>query len=182
MNKLILITGSLATGKSTYSSILSKKFEIPVFNKDNIKEILSDSFGFSNREENLKLSKATFELMVYAFKQFSIINKDLILEANFHQNEVDYLNDLALKLNYQVLYLVLKGDVDILYKRFTARALNENRHPCHLSGPTTYDAFKEYIRTGELIEYNNNKILIDSSTFDYQKDSNLLISIKNFLK
>ena len=54
MKKLLLITGDLATGKSTYAKILSKRYDTNVFFKDSIKEVLGDTIGFSNREENKK--------------------------------------------------------------------------------------------------------------------------------
>ena len=67
MKKLLLIMGDLATGKSTFASILSKRYGANMFGKDTIKEVLGDTIGFSNREENLKLSKATMELMMFMF-------------------------------------------------------------------------------------------------------------------
>ena len=57
VKKLLLITGDLATGKSTFANILSKRYDANIFFKDSIKEILGDTIGFSNREENTKLNK-----------------------------------------------------------------------------------------------------------------------------
>ena len=50
-----------------------------VFFKDSIKEVLGDTIGFSNREENKKLSNATAELMCFIFSEFGKLNKNLIL-------------------------------------------------------------------------------------------------------
>ena len=47
MKKLLLITGDLATGKSTFADILSKRYDTNVFYKDTIKEVLGDTIGFS---------------------------------------------------------------------------------------------------------------------------------------
>lgn len=187
MNKLIIVTGSLATGKSTYSKILANKFHIALYNKDTIKESLSDVFGFKNRDDNLKLSKATFDIMMYIFNNFSISNNDLILEANFHNDEVKMINELSVKLNYDVLYLVLDADDEVLYKRFCNRAKNENRHPCHLSGFDDFDSFKEYINKSRYVEYNNygqsniDLCLVIQNDFSYQKNKELLSRIKQFL-
>ena len=43
MKKLLLITGDLATGKSTFSDILSKRYDTVAFTKDTIKEVLGDT-------------------------------------------------------------------------------------------------------------------------------------------
>lgn len=79
MKKLLLIMGDLATGKSTFANILAKRYNTSVFCKDTIKEVLGDTIGFANREENLKLSKATMELMIFMFSEFAKLEKDLIL-------------------------------------------------------------------------------------------------------
>ena len=73
MSRLLLIMGDLATGKSTFAGILSKRYGINVFCKDSIKEVLGDTIGFTNREENLKLSKATMELMMFQIGEFAKI-------------------------------------------------------------------------------------------------------------
>ncbi|MBQ7284606.1 MAG: hypothetical protein IJW74_07165, partial [Oscillospiraceae bacterium] len=114
MKKLLLITGDLATGKSTFANILSKRYDTNVFFKDSIKEVLGDTIGFSNREENKKLSNATMELMFFIFSEFGKLNKNLILESNFHTIELERLHKIAFENNYEVLTIVLRGDVEIL--------------------------------------------------------------------
>ena len=84
MNKIILILGDLATGKSTFSHLLGDKYHCLVLNKDTIKECLGDAIGFKNRQENKKLSNATFLIMSYVFEMMSKTKQDIILEANFH--------------------------------------------------------------------------------------------------
>lgn len=144
-NRLLLIMGDLATGKSTFATMLSKRYGVNVFQKDSIKEILGDSVGFSNREENLKLSRATMELMLFLYSEFAKLNKPLILEANFHKTELERIHEIAAANDYEVLTLVLRGDIDILHKRYLNRIYNENRHPVHLSTTLdVFDDFKEY--------------------------------------
>lgn len=183
MNKLLLIMGDLATGKSTFSHILSKRYDTNVFNKDSMKEVLGDTIGFSNREENLKLSKATMELMIFIFSEFAKLNKSLILESNFHKADLERLQKIAADYNYEVLVLVLRGDVNILHERYLNRMYNENRHPVHLS--TTFDVFedfKEYVELARKEEISGNTIHINADDFSYQKDEALLAKIDEFMK
>lgn len=72
MKKLLLITGDIAAGKSTFSKILSERYGIAVFQKDTVKEILGDFIGFQNRKENKKLSNAAIELMCHIFSRMAI--------------------------------------------------------------------------------------------------------------
>ncbi len=180
MKKLIILTGALATGKSTFSKALSKEFNIPVLNKDDIKETLSDIFGFSSREENLRLSKATYLMMRYFLIETMKNEKEILLEANFHQEEIEDLESLIDEYNYDSLFLVFYGDTGVLFERFKKRA-TENRHKCHLSGPTTEESFSKYIDINNAIKYKKNCISIDANDFSYQNDSDLTNKIKSFL-
>ena len=51
MSRLIIITGDLASGKSSLADSLSLRLNIPCFKKDVIKENLVDKYGFTTREE-----------------------------------------------------------------------------------------------------------------------------------
>lgn len=183
MGKVLIITGDLATGKSTFSSILSKRYGINVFTKDTIKEVLGDNIGFSNREENLKLSKAAIELMYLIFSEFAKLDNNIILESNFHEYEMKKLIEIAKKNNYAVRTLVLRGDIDILHERYLNRMTKQNRHPVHLSAPLdNFDNFKNYIENARKEKAVGDTLYIDTNNFSYQSDENLLLKIDEFMK
>lgn len=179
MNKLILISGDLAAGKSTLAGKLSKKYSIACFNKDNIKEILGDNFGFANREENLKLSICTFDIFKYITSKMIIAKKDLILESNFRDHEFAYLEKLCLENNYSIYTIFLNCDIKLLHQRFMNRILNENRHIVHKAVDfTNYYDFEKQILSDR--EKNQNRqfkgkvLYLDSSDFTklYSKGMN----------
>ena len=181
MKKLILITGDLATGKSTFASILSKRYGVTVMYKDKIKEVLGDTIGFSNREENIRLSKATMELMTYGFSEMAKLNKDVILEANFKEGEIDRLHKMAEESEYDVLTLLLYADMEIIYKRFVNRIENENRHPVHICGFDGYESLKHYIQLGREQKCLGDVIKISADDFGYQNDEDILRRIDEFM-
>ena len=183
MSKLLLIMGDLATGKSTFAKLLSHRYCVNMFGKDTMKEILGDTIGFSNREENLRLSKATMELMTFVFAEFAKLNKPLILESNFHTGELERLHEIAGEHGYEVLTLVLRGNVDILHQRYIHRMKNENRHPVHLSTTLdVYEDFKNYIEWSRKEEILGNRIEINADDFSYQADAVLLEKIDGFME
>lgn len=182
MSKLLLIMGDLATGKSTFANVLSGRYGISMFGKDSIKEVLGDTIGFSNREENLKLSKATMELMMFLFAEFAKLNKPMILESNFHTGELERLHKIAEEYDYDVLTLVLRGDVDILHQRYLNRMNNENRHPVHLSTTLdVYEEFKGYLEYSRKEEIPGNRLEVNADDFSYQTDDVLLTQIDEFM-
>ncbi len=133
MQKLILITGDLAAGKSTLAEHISKRYRIPTFTKDRIKELLCDRFGFSNREENLNLSYLSFDLLYHIFECFANTGSSLVLESNFRQSELDRLKTAAEQTGYEIVTIFLTGDLHILHQRYLNRASSGTRHPAHLS-------------------------------------------------
>lgn len=165
MNKIILIGGELATGKTTLARALSKKLNIPFFYKDILKEALADTIGFKNREENKQLSVAVFDIFLNISKGFIESNNDLILESNFKQNEINELEKLFNHANYHIISIVLSGDDEILYKRYLNRFKNEHRHPAHANFNSKQE-FNEYNLglkkvkyIGKILEYNANNFV-----------------------
>ena len=183
MRKLLLITGDLATGKSTFSNILSQRYKVNVFFKDSIKEVLGDTIGFADRAENKKLSNASMKLMFFIFSEFSKLGKDLILESNFHTKELEKLHEIARDNNYKVLTISLYGNVEILHKRYLKRKNNENRHPVHLS--TTLDVFEDFKKCSDYltnVKIPGEVIRVNADEFSYQSNSDLLFKLDQFMK
>ena len=182
MKKLLLITGDIATGKSTFAQILSKRYNVNLFFKDSIKEVLSDTIGFSDRNENKKLSVASVNLMFFIFSEFAKLNKNLILEANFHSNELNSLCKLADENGYDVLTIALYGNAEILHKRYVNRKNNQNRHPVHLSTSIEdFDEFKKCSDYIQSIELPAKTIKINADSFSYQDNQELLHIIDEFM-
>ena len=182
MKKLLLIMGDLATGKSTFANMLSERYNTVLFCKDPIKENLSNSFGYSNRAENLKLSHATADLLYLIFSEFAKVNTDLILESNFRIAELEMLHNIAVENDYQVLTLVLRGDVEVLHKRYLNRMNNENRSAVHLCPEfNTIKGFGAYLDSLRSATVPGSAIYIDANDFAYQSDAHLLECIDVFM-
>lgn len=168
MKKLILITGDLATGKSTLAKKLSQSLNVLSFTKDVLKEVLSDVIGFSNRQENKKLSIASVDIMKHIFSQYAFLKQDLILEANFHKEEIEILQNLANQHGYKVIILYLQGEVDYLFERFTNRIKNENRHPTHCTSDIIEkENFTKYLLSNreELKDFDYKLIKIQGENY-----------------
>ena len=182
MKKLLLITGDLACGKSTFARLLSARYHAPLFCKDDIKEILGDTVGFSGREENLRLSAAAVELMRFSFAELSRFGGDVILEANFRTRELEKLHEAAGQSGYKVCTLVLRGDVEILFARFLNRIRNENRHPVHQSAHLTdLAAFAAYIEGLRQEAVPGDTLTVCADDFAFQTDGELLSRIDAFM-
>lgn len=183
MKKLLLITGDLACGKTTFGKILSKRYDTNLFYKDKIKEVLGDTVGFANREENLKLSKAAVELMTLIFAEFAALEKNLILEANFRTHELEKLHALAARHGYSVLTLVFRAEIQLLHERYLNRIENENRHPVHIiSVLSDFEDFTAYIAKAREERVPGAVRMVDANDFSYQSDEALLKALDAFME
>lgn len=182
MGKLLLITGDLAAGKSTFARVLSNRYQIPVFCKDDVKETLGDTVGFSNREENLKLSVASAALMRLIFTEFSRLHRDLILESNFRQNELDLLYQMAGERGYDVMTVEIRGDLRVLHQRFLHRLYHEQRHPVHACGGfEDFDVFCAYVLGQRDISVLPPSVCLSADSFVYQQDPEILDRMDAFM-
>lgn len=182
MKKLILIFGDLASGKSTFATALSKKYNIPLFKKDTLKELLADTIGFSDREENIRLSYASFALMKQVVRSFSVGDSDLILESNFRESELYEMMELSANLGFEVLPICLFADEKILYNRFIDR-IGKGRHKAHLIDDlTSYEGFCSYLKKQRHQNLPEATLKISANDFSYQSDEKIQNSVKEFLR
>ena len=163
MSKVIIITGDLASGKSSLADSLSLRLNVPCFKKDKIKENLVDKYGFKDREENRKLSIQAVKYMLEALKRFASLNQDIILEANFREEEMAELEKIIKEFNVDVTLFVLRGDIEVLYQRFLERL--PNRHIAHTSIhlEDSVDKFREYLLSQRMEVYPFIPHIIDTT-------------------
>ncbi len=181
MSKLIIITGFLATLKTTISLRLSKDLGIPCFNKDSIKEILGENIGFTNREENFKLSFATFQLMKFMVMKNMDLNIDTIIESNFKPSEMKELENACHHQNIQILTVFLFGDVDVLYQRYIDR--QPNRHPVHTStGLISYEIFEQSMNQYQKEDGIGQVVSFDTTEFNEDIYHEILQRVEDFSK
>lgn len=177
MQKLIIITGDLAAGKTTLASSLSAELNIPYIVKDTLKEIACDEIGYSSREENRALSIVAVKDMLYFFKQIAMTGGDLIAEANFRNDELMNFKSLAEQYGYHVLLLVLTGDDALLYQRFLDRL--PSRHIAHksLNLDWSLERFTNYLNELRSIDYCFEPFFIDMSDLDEDEVVNEALNI-----
>lgn len=147
-----------------------------------MKEILCDRIGFHSREENKSLSNAAVDIMCHIFSRISATGASLILEANFHEDELEKLHSIAREGQYDVLTLVLRGDAEVLYHRYLHRMREENRHPAHSS--LSLEEKANFLKMAELIQRERipgNTLVIEATEFSYQDDPAVLGQIDNFM-
>ena len=161
---IIFVSGLLAAGKTTLSKHLSEKLHVLLINKDYVKEILCDTVGFTNREENLKLSNATHQLMRHIAENSMKIGLPIILESNFNPDDANYFEGEIQKYGYKPITIQLTGDKKVLFERFMERW--EHRHWGHKSFEPSWEVFETQQDGWVRFDISGEKLIIDTTDFD----------------
>jgi len=180
MKQVLLISGHLAALKSTLAKRLASDLNVVCLNKDDMKEVLGDTIGFSNREENIKLSKATFGMMVKLMFDILRVQDLIILESNFKSDEIKYLNEIVYSHDIRQSSVFFTGEVGVLYERYVRR--QPDRHHVHTStGLISFENFKMSMTPYDSTLYGNRSFMFDTTVMNDIKYQELLKKVKELL-
>lgn len=90
MNKLILIAGASATGKTRYAKHLINTLHLPVLSKDSIKEVMHDGLHYNadTVEKTQYYGACAYKLFFHFAECLMKSGVDFILESNFTNQRV----------------------------------------------------------------------------------------------
>jgi len=129
---IIVLTGMPAAGKSTVAKALSKAFDLPVLEKDALKEAIFDTMGFSCYVEKRKTDHAANAVLLACAKALVENNRSMILDNNFDEISAKALNEMICKYNLKCVIVFLGGDNDVFYQRYVERDRRKVRHLGHV--------------------------------------------------
>lgn len=166
---MILVTGAPATGKTNLSKDLSKRFNIPVLNKDELKELLFDNLGIKDKEWAVQLGVTSFELTYFFIEKLLQTGQSFIVEGNFdNRYSTESFLKIKSKYNYRTLQIYCHTQPEVLYERYQIRDASGDRHPGHTPLDSNFDAYKKFLEK-EVFRLNlpeSINVEIDTTNFD----------------
>jgi len=170
--KLIIIEGSLASGKTTFALRLSRQLQVPCLAKDNFKTALCRQVPVMDRKTSSLFSAVTFDAMLYAAERMCEAGYPVILEGNFVPagvkpvDEAGRLKKLIATYEYEALDFKFSGNVELLYKRFLERENTPERGAANRIGTDVpFHQFETWCSNLEGFHVGENIIRVDTSDF-----------------
>lgn len=123
--KLTIILGCPASGKTTLARRLGAELRLPLLCKDDIKEALFDTLGAGGRAWSRQLSVASFTALSRLAAAQLGLGLSCIVEGNWRPGHESLFQGLAGQGALQICCIADPAEV---YRRFCSRC----RHPGHL--------------------------------------------------
>ena len=188
MNKLIIVEGYLASGKSTFALMLSQALKIPYFIKDTLKIALCSNISVKGRSESSRFSTVTFDAMTYAAERLLEVGYPIILEGNFvpkgvkNVDESRVLRELIGKHHGKALVFKFSGDTHILYKRFIERERSPERGQVNTMGfEPSHAEFDTWCHHLDAFDVGGEVIKIDTTDFNKVDFDGAIKAARSFL-
>lgn len=163
---VIIITGYPGTGKTTLGKKISEKFGMPFISKDEIKEILFDSLGWSDVEWSIKLGAASYDLMFYFAKKIIGLGKPFILETFFSEISEKEIIILEKKFNIYPIQVVCTAPAETIISRVQNRVDLGQRHPGHVDQTREEELKIKVSKEYQPLNIGGLLIEIDTTNFD----------------
>lgn len=181
---IIIFTGLPGTGKTTLSRQVADVLGVTLIAKDDIKEIMYDNIGWSDKAFSAKLAHATFGIMDYVTEQHLKNGVSIILESNYSPAlaSEDFQN-WQKKYGCSIVQIVCQTDVDVLARRYFERQ-HTSRHPGHLDNDTVEGYRAGYLKRIENGEDQPLKVdgptrIVDTTDFSTVDEEDLVRWVRN---
>jgi predicted kinase len=128
---LVIINGAAGAGKSTLAVIVAARLQLPLLEKDTIKEAMADVLGADDRAASYQLGLASLAVMRALAQKYLSLGIGAVLEAPFYGYAAQDLRPLAVAA--RAVILQCEADRKTLYSRVRHRAVE--RHWVHFDNP-----------------------------------------------
>jgi len=129
---LLIVTGLPCSGKTTVAKKLALDLSMPLVTKDDIKERLFDTLGWSDRAWSRQVGQATYSILFYFIETMLAGGVSLIVESNFLPvMATERFVELREKYPFRAGIVECIARSEVLKDRWRRRAEHATRHPGH---------------------------------------------------
>ena len=130
---VLIVCAAPGTGKTTLARKLAPALGLPLLARDDLKESLFESLGWSTVEWSVRLGRATYELVYLLIERLLAARCSLLVETPF---DPDWANPrfqaLQARYPFRPAQVILSTRAEVLLRRYDQRVDSGERHPGHV--------------------------------------------------
>jgi len=166
---LVIVTGLPCTGKTTLAHRLALEIPLPIIAKDDIKESMFDSLGWSDRDWSIKLGRAAI-LLLYQFVETLLRARvPVIAETYFRPDQAQAeFQTIQARTPFRPFVIECISEGEVLMQRWQNRLKNGERHPGHVDDTASGEVVRAVLlqgRNAPQLKIGNNCQTIDTTDF-----------------
>lgn len=182
---LVIVTGLPCTGKTALAHRLSVEIPLPIIAKDDLKESLFNSLGWSDRDWSMKLGRATILLLYQMVETLLRAGVSAIAETYFRPDLAQAeFQAIQARTPFRPFVIECTADGDVLWQRWQNRIASGERHPGHVDGTISDEAIRAVLsqgRTAPRLKFGSSCRVIDTTDFSAIPFNELLEAIRENL-
>ena len=136
---MVIVNGLPGTGKTSLAEDIARNCRLPLFRKDECKEILFDTLGWSDKDWSEALDGACYELLWRICATELQAGRSFMIESDFkpeqHAATIARLHD---EYDAAAIEILCFAERDVLAERFRERVESGDRHPGHAENDATF--------------------------------------------
>lgn len=180
---LVIVSGPPATGKTAIARMIAAELRLRYLGKDEIKEILFETLGWSDRAWSKKLGAATYEVLFLVIGELLRAGLAIVIESDFRAEETgERFRALQKQHGYRAVQILLRSRGDVLLDRHFRRETSGDRHPGHRGGPSSPSGIQELLKGSyEPLPIAGDVIEVDTTDFNLVDLPSLVSRIKRIM-
>lgn len=188
-NKIIVIEGYLAAGKSSFAEKLSQALKVPCLIKDTFKTALCNTVTVEDRKQSSRFSAITFDGMLYVAERLLEVGCPLIMEGNFvpagvkDRDEAEAIRKVLEKHRCESLTFKFTGDTRVLHQRFVEREESPGRGQANRIGSAVlYEDFDMWCHNLDPFDLGGKVIRVDTTDYDRVDYETMIETARQFME
>ena len=139
---LVIVSGPPGAGKTTIAKRMGAELELPVFDRDDLKDTMFEALGWSGRAWSKRVGGAAWDLLFLIGERLLDRRVSVILETNFERDSsLDRLRAMCERTSSEVVEIHCCASPAVLARRFRERWESGGRHPGHTAEFTDQETF-----------------------------------------
>jgi predicted kinase len=163
---LVIVSGPPGAGKSTIAKRLGAELGLPVLDRDDIKDTMFDTIGWSDREWSQRLGGASWHLLLMFAERLLTAGQSVILDSNFERGCHPQLREIAGRAPYRLVEVHCSAEDAVIARRFKQRWDGGGRHPGHATAWSESE-YLDQIAHRKFVPLEESDVLIEVDTNDF---------------